>query len=78
LKEMGLPKYFPATVRRKNGDGYIYYFAGDFAGHSRIEPSHRYFGLPWLWKFFYGPEDYSRRDSFFWQYYYPMMKNILR
>jgi hypothetical protein len=78
LENMGLPRYFPATVRKSNGRGHTYYFSGDFAGHSIIEPSHRFFAVPWLWRFFYSPEDYSRRDSFFWQYYFPLMKDILK
>jgi len=77
LAQMGLPRYFPATVKRKNGSGDVYYFSGDFAGHSVIKPGRQFFGVPWLWRFFYSPEDYSRRDSFFWQYYFPLMKNIM-
>jgi hypothetical protein len=78
LREMGVPRYFPAAVVKENGKGKFYYFCGDFADNPVSGNSFRFFGVSKLWRMFLQAEDYSQRNSFFWNYYYPLMKNILK
>lgn len=78
LREMGVPRYFPAAVVKENGKGKFYYFCGDFADNPVSGSSFRFFGISKLWRMFLQAEDYSQRNSFFWNYYYPLMKNILK
>lgn len=77
LRGMGVPRYFPAAVVKENGKGKFYYFSGDFADNPVSGSSFRFFGISKLWKMFLQAEDYSQRNSFFWNYYFPLMKNIL-
>jgi hypothetical protein len=77
LREMGVPRYFPAAVVREIGKGKFYYFCGDFADNPVSGSSYKFFGISKLWRMFLQAEDYSQRNSFFWNYYYPLMKNIL-
>lgn len=78
LRSMGLPRYFPAVVTRKIGEnGKLYYFSGDFADNPVQDSSHKFFGIARLWKMFLGAEDLSNRNSFFWNYYFPLLKEIL-
>lgn len=78
LREMGVPRYFPAAVVKENGKGKFYYFCGDFADNPVSGSSYKFFGISKLWRMFLQAEDYSQRDSFFWNYYYPLMKNIIK
>ncbi|WP_194974433.1 hypothetical protein [Aquiflexum lacus] len=78
LREMGVPRYFPAAVVKENGQGKFYYFCGDFADNPVSGSSYKFFGISKLWRMFLQAEDYSQRNSFFWNYYYPLMKNILK
>jgi hypothetical protein len=78
LREMGVPRYFPAAVVKENGKGKFYYFCGDFADNPVSGSSFRFYGISKLWRMFLQAEDYSQRNSFFWNYYYPLMKNILK
>ncbi|MCL6259643.1 hypothetical protein M3O96_11110 [Aquiflexum sp. TKW24L] len=78
LSELGLPKYFPAVVVKKNGAGKFYYFCGDFADNPVSGFSNKFFGIEKIWRMFLHSEDYSQRNSFFWNYYYPLMGTILK
>lgn len=78
LGEMGLPRYFPAVVVKKNGQGKFYYFCGDFADNPVSGSSYDFYGIEKLWRMFLHAEDYSQRNSFFWNFYYPLMGNILK
>ena len=78
LREMGVPRYFPAAVVKENGKGKFYYFCGDFADNPIKGNSYKFFGINKLWKMFLQAEDYSQRNSFFWNYYYPLMNTIIR
>ncbi len=77
LRDMGLPRYFPAAVVKANGKGKIYYFSGDFADNPIANSSYKYYGVAGLWRMFLQADDYSHRGSFFWNYYFPLMENIL-
>jgi len=78
LSELGLPRYFPAVVMKKNGSGKFYYFCGDFADNPVSGSSYNFYGIEKLWRMFLHSEDYSQRNSFFWNFYYPLMSNILK
>ncbi|MBW3466742.1 hypothetical protein [Arthrospiribacter ruber] len=78
LRDMGLPRFFPAAVSKNIGDnGRFYYFSGDFADMKLSSTSHRFYALARLYRLFLHAEDYSQPSSFFWNYYYPLFKTIL-
>lgn len=77
LREWGIPRYFPAVVVKSNGKGKIYYFAGDYVDNPVDAQSYKYFGVAKLWRMFLTAEDISQRNSFFWNFYYPLMASIL-
>ncbi|UZD23721.1 hypothetical protein PBT90_10005 [Algoriphagus halophytocola] len=77
LRDMGLPRFFPAAVVRDLGEGQHYYFAGDFADLRNSAGSARFMGLPVFWRGFYLVTDYTDRRSFFWNYYYPLLSQVL-
>lgn len=78
LREMGLPRYFPAVVHKKSGNASFYYFSGDYSDNRIADNSYQYQGIATLWRMFLHPDDFSQRRSFFWNFYYPLMKEILR
>lgn len=78
LREMGLPRFFPAAVSKNSGKGSLYYFAGDFSDQRTDLGSARFTGLPFLWRGFHVVTDYTDRQSFFWNYYYPLTSKIFK
>lgn len=77
LRDMGLPRYFPAAVIKDVGKGQYYYFAGDFSDLQNSIGSPRFIGLPMLWRGFHIVTDYADRESFYWNYFYPLLSQIL-
>ncbi len=77
LRLMGLPRFFPATVVKNSDQGLFYYLAGDFSDLRSDLGSARFSGLPKLWQGFHLVSDYNDRKSFFWNYYFPLMSQIL-
>lgn len=77
LRTMGLPRYFPAAVVKNNGKGKLYYFSGDFSDMRNHLGSARFKGLPFLWRGMHFVSDYTDRESFFWNYYFPLTSKIL-
>ncbi|MCH7415541.1 hypothetical protein MM213_18715 [Belliella sp. R4-6] len=78
LNEMGLPRYFPAVIKRRKGNGSFYYFAGDYSDNRITDNSYKFQGLGRMWRMFLHADDFSQRRSFFWNYYYPLMKEITK
>lgn len=78
LRSMGLPRFFPAAVVRHLEKGSQYYFSGDFSDLRGQFGSSRFYGLPTLWRGFYVASDYTDRQSFFWNYYYPLLTQIFK
>lgn len=78
LQDMGLPRYFPAAVVKPIGKGRFYYFCGDYADNLITGKAYHYFGIGFLYRMFLSSDDYSQRNSFFWNYYFPLMEVILR
>lgn len=77
LRNMGLPRYFPAAVIKDVGAGQFYYFAGDFSDMQYSIGSSDFKGLPMLWRGFHIVSDYTDRESFYWNYFYPLLSQIL-
>lgn len=77
LREMGLPRFFPAAVIKDVGEGQFYYFAGDFSDMQNSTGSPRFQGLPMLWRGFHIVTNYTDRESFYWNYFYPLLSQIL-
>ncbi|GAA0877074.1 hypothetical protein GCM10009119_00420 [Algoriphagus jejuensis] len=77
LRSMGLPRFFPAAVVRKLGEGSQYYFSGDFSDMEGTFGAAHFFGLPVLWRGLYVASDYTDRQSFYWNYYYPLISQVL-
>lgn len=76
LRSMGLPRFFPAAVVRKLEKGSQYYFAGDFSDMRGELGSPKFAGVPALWRGLYVVADYTDRQSFFWNYYYPLLNQV--
>ncbi|MFO7940292.1 MAG: hypothetical protein R6U66_11150 [Bacteroidales bacterium] len=71
LSPMQVPTTFPAIIHQS--DNYLfYYFAGDFAEMHLPMGTARLAGSAYLHKFFSG-----NAKQFMWDYYYPIMDNIL-
>jgi hypothetical protein len=77
LRNLGLPRFFPAAVVRNMEKGQQYYFAGDFSDMRGNFGSTKFFGLPILRRGLYVASDYTSRQSFFWNYYYPLITQVL-
>ncbi|MEB2780064.1 hypothetical protein U3A58_06645 [Algoriphagus sp. C2-6-M1] len=77
LRDMGLPRFFPAAVFKDVGQGQYYYFAGDFSDMPNSMGSPRFKGLPSLWRGFHLVTDFTDRESFYWNYFYPLLSQVL-
>ncbi|MDR7128293.1 hypothetical protein J2X69_000621 [Algoriphagus sp. 4150] len=77
LRDMGLPRYFPAAVMKDTGKGQFYYLSGDFSDMRNSTGSPHFKGLPMLWRGFHIVTDYTDRESFYWNYFYPLLSQIL-
>lgn len=78
MRSWGIPRYFPAVVVKSNGQGKVYYFAGDFVDNPVNAHSYKYYGIAKMWRMFLTAEDISQRNSFFWNFYYPLIASILK
>ncbi|SFT49686.1 hypothetical protein SAMN04489724_1002 [Algoriphagus locisalis] len=77
LREMGLPRFFPAAVIKDIGGAQYYYFAGDFSDLKDSMGSPHFLGLPSLWRGFHLISNFNDRESFYWNYYYPLLSQVL-
>ena len=76
LRAHRLNNTFPAVIQHK-GDYTFYYFAGDFAD-SDVKMWNSYFaGIQGIHSFILSKETANKRN-FFWKFYNPLMKNILK
>lgn len=76
LRSMGLPRFFPAAIYREVNGGKQFYFSGDFSDMDNNLGSPFYAGLPYLWRGFYVVADHTNRQSFYWNYYQPLIAQI--
>jgi hypothetical protein len=77
LREMGLPRFFPAAVVKDVGKGQYYYFSGDFSDMKNSMGSPRFQGVPSLWRGLHIVTNFNDRESFYWYYYYPLLSQAL-
>jgi len=75
LNENGIPDVFPCVIENI-GNNY-YYFCGDFCDTPVYLESAKFMGISFLHKFFYDKYNYVDRTPFFWNYFRPMVTNIL-
>ncbi len=77
LKDAGIPPKFPAVQVHEGKDYRFYYFSADFSDNPITFRNSYYKGIHYLnWMFDNGtyPGD---RATFFWNFYEPLMRNIL-
>jgi len=67
---------FPAIIHH-GGDHRFYYFAGDFS-HNDISTATSYFEGARLIDFLFHRQDQSSSTYFFWRYYRPLIRGILK
>ncbi|MFZ7114952.1 MAG: hypothetical protein ACO1G9_06210 [Bacteroidota bacterium] len=77
LSANGIPKIFPAIIHR-NKDFQFYYFCGDFADNPTKFRFAKLSGITTLKFLMYNAVDVTDRNRFFWEFYLPMMKKILK
>ena len=78
LKKYGIPSEFPAVTMHKGEDYSFYYFSGDFSDNL-IDLNTSYFkGISLFKGMFYNEDDPVDRSGFFWNFYRPMLRNILK
>ena len=78
LKKYGIPSEFPAVTMYKGEDYSFYYFSGDFSDNL-IDLNTSYFkGISLFKGMFYNENDPVDRSGFFWNFYRPMLSNILK
>jgi hypothetical protein len=76
MKAWKIPKTLPALVH-SNQDYSYFYLAGEFCDNP-ISMTSSYFRYIELFSFINRSENIGERKSFFWDYYRPLMKNILK
>ncbi|MFZ7946432.1 hypothetical protein [Neobacillus sp. 19] len=72
LKGYGIPTHFPAVIYHKNVKYSSYYFSGDYADEAEVPEIYQTKGFD-TWK-----RTLGAKDSFYWQAYVPLMKDILK
>ncbi|MCM3030273.1 hypothetical protein [Niallia sp. MER 6] len=72
LEGYGIPSTFPAIVQNANTQYTSYYFAGDYADEAEVPSLYQTVGFD-LWKKYV-----TYRNSFYWNTYVPLMKNLLK
>ena len=76
LDKHNLPSEFPA-IARKTGPYTSYYFAGDFADSNSTPNVHSAAGMQLLNKITTFEED-TNQNYFYWNVYYPLIKNVFK
>lgn len=77
LKRFGIPSSFPAVLQQNVAKPKFYYFSGDFCDNPISLTSSYFKGIGYLKFLFYDTEDPMERKSFFWNFYEPLITNIL-
>ncbi|MEA1972099.1 MAG: hypothetical protein U9N34_02235, partial [Candidatus Cloacimonadota bacterium] len=78
LADHNIPSTFPAVISH-NTDYKFFYFAGDFADNKTHSWMSYFKYIDIFFKsFLYNPRNITNRNRFFWKYYNPMMKVIMR
>ena len=77
LRAYGIPKVFPAVIEHDSTDYKFHYFAGDFSDSSIGLNSSKFKWINIFSNFSYQLSA-QERVSFFWDYYRPMMSEIMK
>ena len=77
LAKYGLPKSFPAVISHIDSDYDFYYLAGDFSDNPIGFNSSYFKGIGLLKSFFYNAKEPSDRGGFFFNFYKPLLTQIL-
>ena len=77
LKKHNIPTSFPAVTRHLQDDYKFFYFSGDFADNPVPLESSYFKWIGFFKNFFYDQRNIMERGSFFWNYYKPLLTNIL-
>ncbi|WP_312475980.1 hypothetical protein [Neobacillus sp.] len=72
LEKYGIPTNFPAVIYHQNAKFSSYYFSGDYADEAEVPEIYQTKGID-TWK-----RNLGTNESFYWEVYVPMMKDILR
>jgi len=76
LRKEGIPSIFPAVIHHEDEYSEWYYFTGDFADNP-VNIWSSYFAGTDAATFLFHAGKYEDRRVFFWEYYNPLIKNIL-
>lgn len=76
LNSYKIPGIFPAIIERRN-DYRFFYFCGDFADNPTKFRFAKLRGITGLKFLMYNAKDKTDRNRFFWEFYLPLMQNIL-
>jgi hypothetical protein len=72
LAGYGIPSSFPAVIYHQNARYSSYYFSGDYADEAEVPEIYQTKGFD-MWK-----RAFADKNSFYWEAYVPMMKDILK
>jgi hypothetical protein len=78
LAAYGIPENFPAVTGHLGNDYRFYYFSGDFSNNPVGGKSSYFKGIGFFKGLFYDDRDPLERGSFFWNFYRPMITQILK
>lgn len=77
LNDNNIPAQFPAVIEHYRDDYKFFYFCGDFADNPISQSGSFFKGISYFRRLFYNNDIAAERVSFFWEFYRPMLLNIL-
>lgn len=77
LNKYHLPSVIPAVTRNRLPGYQFYYLSGDFCDNEVDFSSSYYKGISIFKSLLYSKDDLLERESFFWNFYKPMMSEII-
>ncbi|WP_199117462.1 hypothetical protein [Pedobacter sp. ASV28] len=78
LTQNNIPSQFPAIIEHYRDDYKFYYFCGDFADNPISQGGSYFKGITYFRSLFYNDDIAAERISFFWEFYQPMIRTILK
>jgi hypothetical protein len=78
LAKYGIPAVFPAVLMHQKNDYQFFYFSGDFCDNHISMKTSYFAGIDFFKFLMYDTEDSMERNSFFWNFYKPLMTTILK
>jgi hypothetical protein len=78
LTRNNIPSQFPAIIEHYRDDYKFYYFCGDFADNPISQGGSYFKGITYFRSLFYNDDIAAERVSFFWEFYQPMIRTILK